>query len=166
MTSKLSRSSLSELLDSLFLTFGFSLSPGIGLGTFLITNQTCKSFDWTKILNLFFQHLNQKKSDIRQLLRGDDSEGDTNAKEINIGARKVNNLPGRELNFDPNSLHKEFEIAHDSPFKEIDEDSDIDIGREMVDGILTSGKKTTYEIQCQEKLIRCAFAKVDIEDEF
>ncbi|KAF3646559.1 hypothetical protein FXO38_19118 [Capsicum annuum] len=50
--------------------------------------------------------------------------------------------------------------------EEIDEDSDPDSGGEMVDGILTSGIKSTYEIPSQEELILCAFAGDDVEDEF
>ncbi|KAM3345365.1 hypothetical protein P3S68_025074 [Capsicum galapagoense] len=149
-----------------------------------------------------------------------DSEGETNAREIGIGACEENNFSGREVQFDPNSLREESEIAHDSLFKsfddvardpssktsyevsifaddswkkmndssvkpkqtkfaneksaislqvtepvvskpdaeEIDEDSDPDSGGEMVDGILTSGIKSTYEIPSQEELILCAFA--------
>lgn len=50
--------------------------------------------------------------------------------------------------------------------EEIDEDSDTDSGGEMVDGILTSGTKSTYEIPSQEELIRRAFAGDDVEDVF
>lgn len=50
--------------------------------------------------------------------------------------------------------------------EEIDEDSDTDSGGEMVDGILTSGTKSTYEIPSQEELIRRAFASDDVEDDF
>ncbi|KAG5584551.1 hypothetical protein H5410_044985 [Solanum commersonii] len=50
--------------------------------------------------------------------------------------------------------------------EEIDEDSDTDSGGEMVDGILTSGTKSTYEIPSQEELIRRAFAGDDVEDDF
>ncbi|CAN4097332.1 unnamed protein product [Withania somnifera] len=42
---------------------------------------------------------------------------------------------------------------------------DTDSGGEMVDGILTSGTKSTYEIPSQEELIRRAFAG-DVEDDF
>ncbi|KAK4342942.1 hypothetical protein RND71_038758 [Anisodus tanguticus] len=50
--------------------------------------------------------------------------------------------------------------------EEIDEDSDTDSGGEMVDGILTTGTKSTYEIPSQEELIRRAFAGDDVEDDF
>ncbi|CAN4121664.1 unnamed protein product [Withania somnifera] len=50
--------------------------------------------------------------------------------------------------------------------EEIDEDSDTDSGGEMVDGILTSGTKSAYEIPSQEELIRRAFAGDDVEDDF
>nr|XP_004246740.1 U3 small nucleolar RNA-associated protein 14 homolog A [Solanum lycopersicum] len=50
--------------------------------------------------------------------------------------------------------------------EEIYEDSDTDSGGEMVDGILTSGTKSTYEIPSQEELIRRAFAGDDVEDDF
>ncbi|PHT96975.1 hypothetical protein BC332_34100 [Capsicum chinense] len=150
-----------------------------------------------------------------------DSEGETDAREIGIGACEENNFSGGEVHFDPNSLREESEIAHDSLFKsfddvardpssktsyevsisaddswkkmndssvkrkqtkssnaksaislqvtepvEIDEDSDTDSGGEMVDGILTSGIRSTYEIPSQEELIRRAFAGDDVEDEF
>lgn len=50
--------------------------------------------------------------------------------------------------------------------QEIDEDNDTDSGGEMVDGILSSGTKSTYEIPSQEELIRRAFAGDDVEDDF
>lgn len=50
--------------------------------------------------------------------------------------------------------------------QEIDEDNDTDSGGEMVDGILSVGTKSTYEIPSQEELIRRAFAGDDVEDDF
>lgn len=45
-------------------------------------------------------------------------------------------------------------------------DSDSDSGGEMVDGILSSGPKSTYELPDQEELIRRAFAGDDVEEDF
>ncbi|XP_022850574.1 uncharacterized protein LOC111372456 [Olea europaea var. sylvestris] len=36
----------------------------------------------------------------------------------------------------------------------------------MVDGIISSRTKSTYELPSQEELIRCAFAGDDVEEEF
>ncbi|KAJ8538350.1 hypothetical protein K7X08_014890 [Anisodus acutangulus] len=57
-------------------------------------------------------------------------------------------------------------VANKPDGEEIDEDSDTDSGGEMVDGILTTGTKSTYEIPSQEELIRRAFAGDDVEDDF
>ncbi|XP_009609520.1 uncharacterized protein [Nicotiana tomentosiformis] len=57
-------------------------------------------------------------------------------------------------------------VASEPDGKEFDEDSDTDSGGEMVDGILSSGTKSTYEIPSQEELIRRAFAGDDVEDDF
>ena len=45
-------------------------------------------------------------------------------------------------------------------------DSDTDGGGQMVDGILSSGPKSTYELPPQEELIRRAFAGDDVEEDF
>ncbi|MED6155205.1 hypothetical protein PIB30_003400 [Stylosanthes scabra] len=50
--------------------------------------------------------------------------------------------------------------------KEVEEDSDTDSEGQMVDRILTSGSKLSYELPSQEELIRQAFAGDDLEDEF
>jgi len=46
------------------------------------------------------------------------------------------------------------------------EDSDTDDEGQMVDGILTSASKPSYELPSQEELIRQAFAGDDVEDDF
>lgn len=46
------------------------------------------------------------------------------------------------------------------------EDSDTDNEGQMVDGILTSASKLSYELPSQEELIRQAFAGDDVEDSF
>ncbi|XP_057808764.1 uncharacterized protein LOC131023240 [Salvia miltiorrhiza] len=46
------------------------------------------------------------------------------------------------------------------------EDSDTDSGGEMVDGILSSGHKSTYELPSQAELIQRAFAGDDVEEDF
>ncbi|KAM3268434.1 hypothetical protein P3S67_031375 [Capsicum chacoense] len=63
-----------------------------------------------------------------------DSEGETNAREIGIGACEENNFSGREVHFDPNSLREESEIAHDSLFKSFD-----NVARDP-------SSKTSYEV--------------------
>ncbi|KAF5731438.1 putative U3 small nucleolar RNA-associated protein [Tripterygium wilfordii] len=50
--------------------------------------------------------------------------------------------------------------------KEVVDDSDTDSEGQMVDGILSSGMKATYEIPSQADLIRHAFAGDDVEEEF
>ncbi|PIA61340.1 hypothetical protein AQUCO_00300707v1 [Aquilegia coerulea] len=49
--------------------------------------------------------------------------------------------------------------------KEVDKD-DTESEEEMVDGFLSSGTKTDYELPSQEDLIRRAFAGDDVEEEF
>ncbi|KAL2931776.1 U3 small nucleolar RNA-associated protein 14-like protein B [Bienertia sinuspersici] len=65
------------------------------------------------------------------------------------------------------------EVAQPSPnsnggeeVEEVHEDSDSDSGGHMVDGMLSSGTKQTYELPTNEELIRRAFAGDDVEDEF
>ncbi|PHT54145.1 hypothetical protein CQW23_08607 [Capsicum baccatum] len=64
------------------------------------------------------------------------------------------------------SLHITEPVVSKPDAEEIDENSDTDSGGEMVDGILTSGTKSTYEIPSQEELSRHALADDDVEDEF
>ncbi|XP_073275995.1 uncharacterized protein [Primulina huaijiensis] len=47
-----------------------------------------------------------------------------------------------------------------------DGDSDADSGGEMVDGILSSGGKSAYELPSQSELIQRAFAGDDVEEDF
>ncbi|GER37853.1 U3 ribonucleoprotein family protein [Striga asiatica] len=49
---------------------------------------------------------------------------------------------------------------------EENDDSDSDSGGEMVDGILSSGQKSGYELPSQAELIQRAFAGDDVEDDF
>ncbi|KAL3641454.1 hypothetical protein CASFOL_016422 [Castilleja foliolosa] len=55
---------------------------------------------------------------------------------------------------------------HDDNVEESDDVSDMDSGEEMVDGILSSGPKSTYEPPTQEELIQRAFAGDDVEEDF
>lgn len=48
----------------------------------------------------------------------------------------------------------------------MEEDSDTDNEGQMVDGILTSASKPSYELPSQEELIRQAFAADDVENDF
>lgn len=50
--------------------------------------------------------------------------------------------------------------------KEFGEDSDTDSEGQMVDGILSSVSKVSYELPSQEELIQQAFAGDDVEDDF
>ncbi|XP_042518607.1 uncharacterized protein C57A7.06 [Macadamia integrifolia] len=50
--------------------------------------------------------------------------------------------------------------------KEVDEDTGTDSEEEMVDGILSSGAKASYELPSQEDLIHRAFAGDNVEEEF
>ncbi|PIN11413.1 hypothetical protein CDL12_15982 [Handroanthus impetiginosus] len=47
-----------------------------------------------------------------------------------------------------------------------DDDDDTDSDGQMVDGILSSGPKSTYELPSQAELIQRAFAGDDVEDDF
>lgn len=55
---------------------------------------------------------------------------------------------------------------HDEVIEDAIVDSDSDSGGEMVDGILSSGPESTYELPPQEELIRRAFAGDDVEEDF
>lgn len=50
--------------------------------------------------------------------------------------------------------------------EEVGEDSDTDSEGNMVDGILTSGTKLSYELPSQAELIHLAFAGDDVEEDF
>ncbi|KAJ4968744.1 hypothetical protein NE237_015445 [Protea cynaroides] len=50
--------------------------------------------------------------------------------------------------------------------KEVDEDTDTDSEEEMVDGILSSGAKPSYELPSQADLIHRAFAGDNVEEDF
>lgn len=55
---------------------------------------------------------------------------------------------------------------HNQVEEEVSGDSDTDSGGEMVDGILSSVSKPSYELPSQSELIRRAFAADDVEEEF
>ncbi|KAL2231844.1 UNVERIFIED_CONTAM: putative protein C57A7.06 [Sesamum indicum] len=57
-------------------------------------------------------------------------------------------------------------MKHDQSFEENDDDCDTDSGGEMVDGILSSGPKSTYELPSQAELILRAFAGDDVQEDF
>ncbi|GLU16828.1 hypothetical protein SLE2022_332420 [Rubroshorea leprosula] len=58
-------------------------------------------------------------------------------------------------------------ITHDQDLqKEVGKESDSDSEGQMVDGILSSGAKDSYELPSQAELIRHAFAGDDVEEEF
>ncbi|KAL0437911.1 UNVERIFIED_CONTAM: putative protein C57A7.06 [Sesamum latifolium] len=57
-------------------------------------------------------------------------------------------------------------MKQDQSFEEKDDDSDTDSGGEMVDGILSSGPKSTYELPSQAELIQRAFAGDDVQEDF
>ncbi|GMI69439.1 hypothetical protein like AT4G02400 [Hibiscus trionum] len=57
-------------------------------------------------------------------------------------------------------------IAHNQDKEEGEEESDSESGQQMVDGILSSGPKESYELPSQSELIRLAFAGDDVQEEF
>ncbi|KAK4391266.1 putative protein C57A7.06 [Sesamum angolense] len=57
-------------------------------------------------------------------------------------------------------------MKHDESFEENNDDCDTDSGGEMVDGILSSGPKSTYELPSQAELIQRAFAGDDVQEDF
>lgn len=57
-------------------------------------------------------------------------------------------------------------LEKDPMIEDDDEDSDADSGGEMVDGILSSGGKSAYELPSQSELIQRAFAGDDVEEDF
>ncbi|KNA13232.1 hypothetical protein SOVF_118770 [Spinacia oleracea] len=61
------------------------------------------------------------------------------------------------------------EVAKPSPSSdsgEGEDDSDTDSGGHMIDGMLSSGARQTYELPTNEELIKRAFAGDDVEEEF
>nr|GME15954.1 U3 small nucleolar RNA-associated protein 14 homolog A-like [Ipomoea batatas] len=56
--------------------------------------------------------------------------------------------------------------VHDSDAEEMDDASDSDSEGQMIDGMLSSGVKSSYELPSQEELIRRAFAGDDVEEVF
>ncbi|KAA8549152.1 hypothetical protein F0562_000836 [Nyssa sinensis] len=56
-------------------------------------------------------------------------------------------------------------VFHDQDVEEVG-DSDADSQELMVDGILSSGTKSTYELPSQADLIHRAFVGDDVEDDF
>ncbi|XP_075509334.1 uncharacterized protein LOC142545823 isoform X2 [Primulina tabacum] len=57
-------------------------------------------------------------------------------------------------------------LEKDPMMEDDDGDSDADSGGEMVDGILSSGGKSAYELPSQSELIQRAFAGDDVEEYF
>ncbi|KAK8975179.1 hypothetical protein V6N11_058224 [Hibiscus sabdariffa] len=57
-------------------------------------------------------------------------------------------------------------VAHNQDMEEGEEESDSESGQPMVDGILSSGPKESYELPSQSELIRLAFAGDDVQEEF
>ncbi|KAL8482488.1 hypothetical protein ACS0TY_028602 [Phlomoides rotata] len=73
------------------------------------------------------------------------------------GTKENNNVSKSEVVVEP--------TEHDQN-SEQDNNEDTDSGEEMVDGILTSGPKSTYELPSQAELIQRAFAGDDVEEDF
>ncbi|KDP28173.1 hypothetical protein JCGZ_13944 [Jatropha curcas] len=57
-------------------------------------------------------------------------------------------------------------VKHNQDEKVMGEESDTDSEGQMVDGILSSGARSSYELPSQAELIREAFAGDDVEEEF
>ncbi|XVF74910.1 hypothetical protein PTKIN_Ptkin13bG0148200 [Pterospermum kingtungense] len=64
------------------------------------------------------------------------------------------------------SLEVKEPIVHNRDLEEGEQESDSDSEGQMVDGILSSGPKESYELPSQSELIRHAFAGDDVEEEF
>lgn len=71
----------------------------------------------------------------------------------------------KKLDANMNSSEVDKQALHDQDVEE--EETDSDSGSDaMVDGVLSSGTKSTYELPSQTDLIRRAFAGDDVEDDF
>ncbi|XVE80369.1 hypothetical protein DITRI_Ditri14bG0134400 [Diplodiscus trichospermus] len=57
-------------------------------------------------------------------------------------------------------------IVHNQDLEEVEEESDSDSERQIVDGILSSGPKQSCELPSPSELIRHAFSGDDVEEEF
>ncbi|KAM7521464.1 hypothetical protein LguiA_011366 [Lonicera macranthoides] len=57
-------------------------------------------------------------------------------------------------------------VSHEGDAEELDDDNDSDGEGHMVDGVLTPGTKSTYELPSQTDLIQRAFAGDDVEEDF
>ncbi|CAH9146993.1 unnamed protein product [Cuscuta epithymum] len=76
--------------------------------------------------------------------------------------KQPSNMNGQKLSRNASAAEsKEIPLS-----EEMDGGSDTDSGGQMVDGMLSSGVKSRYELPSQEELIRRAFAGDDVEDEF
>ncbi|XVF72649.1 hypothetical protein PTKIN_Ptkin12aG0136600 [Pterospermum kingtungense] len=79
--------------------------------------------------------------------------------------RKMKTKDGVDTNI-KKSLEVKEPIVHNQDLEEGEEESDSDSGGQMVDGILSSGLRDSYELPSQSELIRHAFAGDDVEEEF
>ncbi|KAK6260255.1 hypothetical protein QQP08_003937 [Theobroma cacao] len=79
--------------------------------------------------------------------------------------RKMKSENGVDANVKKSQEIKE-PIVQNQDLKEGEEESDSDSEGQMVDGILSTGPKDSYELPSQSELIRHAFAGDDVEEEF
>ncbi|XVF32788.1 hypothetical protein REPUB_Repub17cG0112800 [Reevesia pubescens] len=79
--------------------------------------------------------------------------------------RKMKSGNGMDTNITKSQEVKE-PIMQNQDLEEGEEESDSDSQGQMVDGILSSGPKESYELPSQSELFRHAFAGDDVEEEF
>ncbi|KAH6834031.1 hypothetical protein C2S53_004833 [Perilla frutescens var. hirtella] len=75
-------------------------------------------------------------------------------------------VKGSEDNHNVRKPEFKVQTELDQESEDNDEDSDTDSEEEMVDGMLSSGPKSTYELPSQAELIQRAFAGDDVEEDF
>ncbi|KAK1316198.1 hypothetical protein QJS10_CPA05g00380 [Acorus calamus] len=125
--------------------------------------------------------------------RSSDSEDEFEIKEDADLGREKNLGSDREVQIAPELLREETDVGQETMFKSIDDivkdpgpkttyevsmfvsdswkkridhENDTDTEEEMVEGTLTLGAKTEYELPSQADLIHSAFAADDVEGEF
>ncbi|CAI9094874.1 OLC1v1030698C1 [Oldenlandia corymbosa var. corymbosa] len=110
----------------------------------------------------------KKVQDSSDKMRSDNFYGHSDSEDSLEGVKDEQNQSYNEsldINIDQNTLLNEYEIGHDALGKGDDGDSDSGGEGQIVDGILSSSPRSTYELPSQEELIWRAFAS-DVAEEF
>ncbi|GMJ08878.1 hypothetical protein like AT4G02400 [Hibiscus trionum] len=114
----------------------------------------------------------KEANDVSMFKNFDDVDGDPGSKttyEVAIFAsdswRKMKSGNGVDTNVKKSQEVNE-PIVHNQDMEKGEEKSDSDSGQQMVDGILSSGPKESYELPSQAELIQLAFAGFDVVEEF